>query len=65
VQFSTQPCVSSVEVVKLVDSNEDSILAKFQPPMSCSIYGAGVQKLKKKKKKGHFSVMLGPLKITV
>jgi hypothetical protein len=44
VQFSTQPCVSSVKVVKLEHYNEDSVLAKFQLPMSCSIYGAGVQK---------------------
>jgi hypothetical protein len=33
-----------MKVGELVDSIEDSILEKFQHPMSCSFCGAGVQK---------------------
>jgi hypothetical protein len=44
-QATTQPPQIPVKVCKLVDSTENSILTKFQHPMSCSFCGSPVCQL--------------------
>jgi hypothetical protein len=47
VQFSTQPSPILMKVGELVVCKENSILAKFQHPMTCSFCGATVKNPKK------------------
>jgi hypothetical protein len=44
VKFSTRPSLILIKVGELVDTIENSLLAKFQHCISCSFCGAGMRK---------------------